>query len=73
MTVTGQQQCDHIIGFVLSNFPQYQERDRLARASDNEFFDNYEQVFKYCPLCGEALPHALACSTGFSLKQPILP
>lgn len=48
-TVTGQ--CDHIVGFLISDFPQYGERDRLVRASENE---GSTQGFRFCPACGVA-------------------
>jgi len=48
--VTGQ--CDHIVGFLLSDFSQYGETDRLIRATEDS---GATQPFNYCPLCGERL------------------
>jgi hypothetical protein len=52
-TVTGQQQCEHIIGFLLSDFPQFGERDRLVMGSENAVVST---AFCFCPLCVDALP-----------------
>lgn len=46
-TVTGQ--CDHIVGFFMSEFSQYGESDRLIRESESVRVD---QAFTYCPICG---------------------
>lgn len=64
--VTGQARCDHIVGFALSAFPQYGERDGLVRASENADAD---EAFKYCPLCGHALSDVSLLSISDSLKR----
>ena len=46
--------CDHIVGFVLSEFPQYGEQDGLIRMSDNN--PNVSLRFNFCPVCGVAHP-----------------
>lgn len=45
-------QCNHIIGFLLCDFPQYGETDRLIRATEGS---GATEPFNYCPLCGEML------------------
>lgn len=49
--VTGQK-CDHIVGFILSDYPQYGENDRLARESEGV---SVSEMFSFCPLCGDDL------------------
>jgi hypothetical protein len=45
--VTGQ--CDHIVGFILSDFPQFGGTDGLVRKSEGALVS---EAFNFCPLCG---------------------
>lgn len=50
MAVT--EQCDHIVGFLADQFPQFGGIDRLIRFSEGTCAD---EPFKFCPLCGGEL------------------
>ena len=56
MTVTGQ--CDHIVGLVLSSYPQDGGMDGLGLMSEGVKAD---EPFNYCPLCGKALNPDKSC------------
>ena len=45
-------QCDHLMGMVISPFPQFGEMDRLVKASEHISVD---EPFTYCPMCGSVL------------------
>ena len=47
------QQCDHIVGFSLSEFPQHGGMDGLVRVSEG--ISEITQAFNFCPLCGQVL------------------
>jgi hypothetical protein len=60
--VTGQQ-CDHIVGFILSDVPQYGGSDRLATKREGVAVD---QAFKFCPLCGAELTPSIQATPGWT-------
>ena len=63
--MTGQRQCDHIVGMVLSSFPQEGEVDFLARISQRVEVD---EPFRYCPLCGAELCSRSNAVTSFAIE-----
>ena len=55
-------QCDHIVGFLLADYPQYGEQDMLVRASEAV---TPSESFAFCPVCGEGLFQLSRIDDGF--------